>query len=87
VAPRSFDGIVFNVSQQEKKIEEETGEEQTMKLQRGEELSRTVQENIEENYWVPIYDVDGNLWWPKQMSYEDVKEFVAEREKQKEEEK
>ena len=26
---------------------------------------------------VPIYDKQGNLLWPKQMSYEEVKEFVA----------
>lgn len=28
---------------------------------------------------VPVYDVKGNLWWPKRMSYEEVKKFVAER--------
>ncbi|OGY30868.1 MAG: hypothetical protein A2805_03660 [Candidatus Andersenbacteria bacterium RIFCSPHIGHO2_01_FULL_46_36] len=28
---------------------------------------------------VPIYDVHGNLLWPKQMSYEEVKKYVAER--------
>lgn len=27
----------------------------------------------------PIYDTEGNLWWPKQMSYEEVKKLVAER--------
>lgn len=26
---------------------------------------------------LPVYDVSGNLLWPKQMSYEQVKEFVA----------
>lgn len=34
---------------------------------------------------VPIYDIYGNLYWPKQMTYEEVKEFVAERERKKEE--
>ena len=29
---------------------------------------------------IPIYDSNGNLWWPKQMSYEEVKNFVAARE-------
>jgi len=33
------------------------------------------------NLLVPIYDTDGNLLWPKQMSYEEVKAFVAERDK------
>ncbi len=32
---------------------------------------------------IPIYDVYGNLWWPKQMSYEEVKKFVEERGKNK----
>jgi hypothetical protein len=31
----------------------------------------------------PVYDVYGNLLWPKQMSYEEVKKFVAEREAKK----
>ena len=30
----------------------------------------------------PIYDVNGNLLWPKQMSYEEVKTFVSEKDKQ-----
>lgn len=34
---------------------------------------------------LPIYDFDGNLLWPKQMSYEEVKKFVAEKDKNKEE--
>ena len=29
---------------------------------------------------VPVYDTHGNLLWPKQMSYEEVKKYVAERE-------
>jgi len=28
---------------------------------------------------LPIYDIDGNLLWPKQMNYEEVKKFAAER--------
>lgn len=30
---------------------------------------------------VPLYDIYGNLIWPKQMSYEEVKQLVAERDK------
>jgi len=33
------------------------------------------------NLLLPIYDLVGNLLWPKQMSYEEVKKFVAERDK------
>ncbi len=36
---------------------------------------------------VPIYDIHGNLWWPKQMSYEEVKKLVAEREEKTKEPK
>lgn len=32
---------------------------------------------------LPIYDNAGNLWWPKEMNYEEVKKFVEEREKNK----
>jgi hypothetical protein len=34
---------------------------------------------------LPIYDTQGNLWWSKQMSYEEVKKFVAERDSGKSE--
>lgn len=34
---------------------------------------------------LPIYNKDGNLLWPQQMSYEEVKQFVAERDAKKQE--
>lgn len=34
-------------------------------------------------YSIPLYDNHGNLLWPRAMSYEKVKEFVAERNRQK----
>lgn len=40
-----------------------------------------------ENLYIPIYDLDGSLLWPKKMSYERVKRFIAERDKKKQEEK
>ena len=33
---------------------------------------------------LPVYDINGNMWWPKQMSYEEVQKFVEERDKEKE---
>jgi len=36
---------------------------------------------------IPAYNESGDLLWPKQMSYEEVKRFVAERDKNKKEEK
>jgi hypothetical protein len=38
---------------------------------------------IGEQYGLPLFDLDGNLLWPKQMSYEEVKAFVAERDDKK----
>ena len=32
----------------------------------------------------PIYNQDGDLLWPKEMSYEKVKEFIEEGDKEKE---
>lgn len=32
---------------------------------------------------LPVYDLYGNLLWPRQMSYEEVKQFVAERDAKK----
>lgn len=32
---------------------------------------------------IPIYDSDGNLCWPQKMTYEEVKKFVEERDKNK----
>lgn len=36
---------------------------------------------------LPVYNSHGDLLWPEQMSYEEVKEFVAERERKKKETK
>ena len=38
-----------------------------------------------EELLIPIYDFRGNLWWPKRMSYEEVKKFIEERNKNKKE--
>lgn len=40
-----------------------------------------------ENALLPLYDAAGDLLWPKRMSYEEVKKFVAEREEEKKEAK
>lgn len=42
--------------------------------------------NNKENYLIPIYNTHGDLLWPRQMSYEEVKQFVAERDAKKKEE-
>ncbi len=50
------------------------------------EMSSLILETDKDNpkLLVPIYDDSGNLLWPKQMSYEEVKAFVAERDKNQE---
>jgi hypothetical protein len=37
--------------------------------------------------YVPIYDIGGNLHWPKEMTYEEVQKFVRERDAKEQEEK
>jgi len=44
-------------------------------------------EIIGANIHMPIYDTKGDLIWPQQMSHEQVKQFVAERDKNKEQNK
>lgn len=39
----------------------------------------------EKKNFIPIYNKRGDLLWPKKMSYEEVKKFVAKRDKKKEE--
>lgn len=34
-------------------------------------------------YLLPVYDIDGNLLWPKQMKHVEVRKFIAERDGQK----
>ena len=32
-----------------------------------------------EDRLIPVYDVHGNMWWPKKMSYEGVKKMVQDK--------
>lgn len=41
----------------------------------------TIKEIQKSGLFLPVYDGNGNLLWPKQMSYEEVKKFVEERDK------
>lgn len=68
------------------RIEDERSDELLKEAKRIAELMKKVSKG-KINLLVPIYDVHGNLLWPKQMSYEEVKKIVTGREKQKEEEK
>lgn len=70
VAPRFLKGLILKISRKENASQEII-----------DKLARVINE---ENSDIPIYDFDGNLLWPKQMSYEEVKKFVDEREGKKE---
>ncbi len=70
VAPRLFRGVVCEA----KSIESEKYIEQVKKV-----ILNTYKNKPE--LLLPIYDIDGNLLWPKQMSYEEVQKLVAERQK------
>jgi len=74
-------GFVFNGRVAPRLIKGLVIEKETLKM---------IEEKILEIYedkqslLMPIYDIDGNLLWPKKMSEEEVKKFVAEKDKKKE---
>ena len=71
VAPRLFKGLVL-------RVEKAKAEEIMKKVDQIVASMREIDKEKEELI-LPIYDEDGNLLWPKQMSYHEVKKFVAER--------
>ncbi len=74
IAPRLFKGFVLSQDHMEKA---------TARL---EKIMRETCKDDKESL-IPIYNKQGDLLWPKQMSYEDVKKFVAEKKKEKEDKK
>ena len=79
IQPRSFKGVIFSINK------ENVSEEHTTKLKRAKLIAQDMLKVHKESdeLLIPIYDIQGNLWWPKQMPYEEVKRFVAERDKEK----
>ncbi|MDO8511660.1 MAG: hypothetical protein Q7S57_00130 [bacterium] len=75
IAPRKFRGIVLSCPLNQ--IDENSSLLDSVRLQM-EEVNKTKPE-----FLVPIYDINGNLLYPKQMSYDEVKKFVAERDAEK----
>ena len=75
-------------NQQQNNIENTPTINEQKNLIRAQEIATIMQEEYKnkQELNLPIYDVDGNLYWPKQMTYEEVKKFVAERDKDKKEE-
>jgi len=91
ISPKKFKGLVVLPSKSNTVQEIEgdyiadiSAEALSRSLEKIIEIQKSV--NIEhQNLLVPIYDVGGNMLWPKQMSYEEVKKFVEERDKEKNE--
>jgi hypothetical protein len=61
-----------------RRLEELAREFISKELREGEPLWAAV-ERTAERLKIPIYALDGSILWPQQMSYEEVKELVAER--------
>lgn len=87
VAPRFFRGIVFGepagpVNPEETKkgpwrIPKDTRPEAIAK--RAEEIIFAILNAYKDKpeLLIPVYDIYGNLWWPKKMKYEEIKKLVA----------
>lgn len=81
IPPRLFQGIVIRYYGKVGKYGEDVEETNRSILE--EKALEIVNEMLsvdkdKPDLLLPIYDAQGNLLWPKQMSYEEVKRFVAE---------
>lgn len=77
VAPRFFKGIMLNErSSNPSQQEQETQDKK---------LDYLVSQMEKCKRKLPVYDIEGNLIWPQQMSYEEVKQYVAEGDAKKQE--
>lgn len=87
IPPKFFRGIIIgHASESLYKNEEEIATEEKRRLNLAiTSMKKTYKDKL--NLFIPIYSVNGDLLWPKQMSYEEVKKFIAERDAKKETEK
>lgn len=94
VSPRFFKGIVFRLDREITPTEiksrcydsnqEITEEHDEVKIQkRVDEIVSRMRSGVgsREDRLVPVYDIHGNLWWPKRMSYDEVKRLASDEEK------
>ena len=90
VPPRFFNGIVIKHNEEFKNLGRDRAKEPNILYQNLViDILKIMNEVYQEKkgLLLPIYDIDGNLLWPKQMSYEEVKKFVGERDKNKNKDK
>jgi hypothetical protein len=85
IPPSKFRGICINLKGLDPEKHESVDEPYDQFVAKAQEVVKNMTEIYKDkpNYILPIYDVHGNLLWPRQMSYEEVKAFVTERDKKK----
>lgn len=80
ISNRFFTGVVLNIATPHK--------DERLMSQRNAFIEKLIDFQIQINkaggVILPIYDQCGNLLWPKQMSHEEVKQFIRERENKEE---
>jgi hypothetical protein len=74
VAPRKFDGIVI-LNKRNMSPEQDNQNNLSDILN----VMKKTSKDKDQNRFLPIYDIHGNLLWPKEMNYEAVKKFAEER--------
>lgn len=91
VTPDKFRGIVIGTGKSKEEIEQEgrlnlEKERSVLKIDiLAKQIKDEFEKTKEDHSLLPIYDVHGNLLWPKQMNYAEVKKLAEERDKEKEE--
>ena len=82
IAPRLFNGIVLKFKKQGKNHADRIVTDNVDFLSKASVYINLMTSGGQNDFkkLLPVYDVLGNLHWPKEMSYEEVKKFVAERE-------
>ncbi len=97
IAPRFFRGVVvgyflhslerdINKSGEQRSIIDESPEGQAKFQKAVESVKEIMLKKVQGgSLALPVYGASGNLIWPKQMSYEEVKKFVERRDKDKKE--
>ncbi|MBI2356402.1 MAG: hypothetical protein HYV13_04330 [Candidatus Doudnabacteria bacterium] len=75
VPPRMFKGVVFRLDENSNK-----GPGLESNLDRAKEIAQLMLTSSNDRATLlPVYDIKGNLWWPRQLTYEEVKKLVAEK--------
>ncbi|MFH0852687.1 MAG: hypothetical protein V1845_03750 [bacterium] len=80
VPPKSFRGLVLRVNKKQFEQETEDDPKKWEEIINHMVLTMTREYKNKEKLILPIYNFKGDLLWPKKMSYEKIKRFIAEKE-------